>query len=98
LPFVLLCARHTDGTQYLCERVLAQARTAGDLGVQADTLHLMASLAHMTGRLSDAGGHLRESAELAVHGGYALRLIDILEETGSSRMQSTSASLHIGGG
>ena len=82
VAFVLVNAGHTDGTQHLCERALAQARAAGDLLIQADALHLMAALAFMTGRPADAGGYLREAARLAVQGSYLLRLIDILEETG----------------
>jgi DNA-binding CsgD family transcriptional regulator len=82
VAFVLVNAGHADGTQYLCEQALARARAAGDLGAQADLLHLMAAVAFMTRRLADAGGHLREAAGLAVQGGYLLRLIDILEETG----------------
>jgi predicted ATPase/DNA-binding CsgD family transcriptional regulator len=81
VSFVLVNAGHVDRTQYL-ERVLAQARTAGDLRGQADALHLMAALAFMTGRPTDAGGRLREAARLAVQGSYLLRLIDILEEAG----------------
>ena len=34
------------------------------------------------GRLADARAHLRDSAELAVNGGYPLRMIDILEHGG----------------
>jgi predicted ATPase/DNA-binding CsgD family transcriptional regulator len=82
VSFVLVNAGHADGAQNLCEQVLADARTTGDLGVQADALHLLAVLAFMSGRPSDAGVYLRETAKLAIQGSYLLRLIDILEETG----------------
>jgi predicted ATPase/DNA-binding CsgD family transcriptional regulator len=82
LPWTLVASGQLDGAQELCEEVLAQARAAGDLGSQADTLYLMSMLASKTGRLAEAGMHLRESAELAVYRGYPLRLVDIVDEAG----------------
>jgi predicted ATPase/DNA-binding CsgD family transcriptional regulator len=82
LPWVLVNSGHPEGTLDLCAQVLQHARTAGDLGEQADILSLMEDLAFMTGRLADARAHLREAAELAMHGGYSLRLVDILDEVG----------------
>jgi len=82
VPFVLVTTGHAGGMDFLCERVLGQARIAGDLRTQADALNLMARVAFTDGRLADAGRHLREAAELAVQGGYPLRLIDILDEVG----------------
>jgi DNA-binding CsgD family transcriptional regulator len=37
-------------------------------------------LARETGRLADAGAHLREAVELAVYAGYRMRFIDALDE------------------
>jgi DNA-binding NarL/FixJ family response regulator len=71
-----------DGALELCEQALAQARTADDLGYQADTLFLMADLACQTGRLTEARAHLRETVELAVRASYRLRLIDAVEAAG----------------
>jgi predicted ATPase/DNA-binding CsgD family transcriptional regulator len=82
LLFALVLSGHLDATQDLCEEVLAQARAAGDLSRQTDTLYLMAVLGLKTGRLADAGAYLRESAEIAVYGGYPLRMIDIVDEGG----------------
>jgi predicted ATPase/DNA-binding CsgD family transcriptional regulator len=82
LPWTLVASGQLDGAQELSEEVLAQARAAGDLGMQADALYLMSMLASKTGRLTEAGAYLRESAELAVYQGYPLRLIDIVDEAG----------------
>ena len=82
LPWVLVGSGHLDGMLDPCAQVLAQARAAGDLIDQADTLFLMAVLARQTGRLADAGAHLREAAELSVRVGYRMRVIDVLDEGG----------------
>ncbi len=82
LPFVLARSGDMDTVQDLCEEVLAQARSAGDLRRQADMLFVKAVLARQGGRLAEAGSHLRAAAELAAHIGYPLRLIDILDEAG----------------
>jgi predicted ATPase/DNA-binding CsgD family transcriptional regulator len=82
LPVVLLEIGHFDGAADLFEELLAQARAAGDLSVQADTLYMMAALALRTDRLAEAGAYLREAAEFAARAGYPLRLIDILDEAG----------------
>jgi len=81
LPFVMTMTGHLDGALELSTQALAQARAAGDLSGQADMLHLMARLARETRRLADAGMHLREAVELAMHP-YRLRLIDAIEEGG----------------
>ncbi|HEX4092574.1 MAG TPA: LuxR C-terminal-related transcriptional regulator [Trebonia sp.] len=82
LPFALVAGNRLDGTLDLCEEVLADARAAGDLSEQADALYLAAVLAMKTGRLTESGRYLREAVELALHGGYTLRLIDGLDEAG----------------
>ena len=79
LPYVMVESAHLDGALELCEQALAQARTAGDLGDQADMLFLLADLARQTGRLSDARAHLRDTVELAIRANYRLRLIDAVE-------------------
>jgi DNA-binding CsgD family transcriptional regulator len=66
----------------LCEQCLAAARTAGDLGEQADVLCLMVVAARKGGQFTAARAWLRESAELAVYGGYPLRMIDVVEQGG----------------
>jgi len=81
-PWALVFSGHLEGALDLCEQVLAQARAAGDLSGQADTLLMMEVLARETGRLADAQVYLNETAKLAVHGGYTLRLLDVLEEGG----------------
>jgi DNA-binding NarL/FixJ family response regulator len=73
---------YLDGALELCVRGLAQARAAGDLSDEADTLFLIATLERQTGRLADAQAHLYETVELAAHAGYRLRLIDALDEGG----------------
>jgi predicted ATPase/DNA-binding CsgD family transcriptional regulator len=83
LPWALVYSGHLDGTLDLCAEVLAQARMAGDVPGQASALYLMAVLATQTGRLAAAGEHLRETAELAMHAGDRLRLIDVLDAGGS---------------
>ena len=82
LPFALIPSGRLDGTLELCAQALAQARAAGDLIGQADTLYLMAVLARKTGRLADAQGHLHEAVELAIYAGYRMRLVDALDEGG----------------
>src|SRR5262249_22556902 len=71
-----------DGGPELGEQRLAAARAAGDLSEQADMLYLMSLAAGLAGQLAAARDYLRESAELAVYGGYPLRMIDILEQGG----------------
>ena len=84
LAWALVCQRGTGRRAgAVRSRLLAAARTAGDLSEQADTLFLMAVAALKGGRLAAARARLRESAELAVYcGGYPLRMIDILEQCG----------------
>ncbi len=82
LPWAVVASGRLQGTQDPCEEVLAQARAAGDLSLQADMLFLMAVLARRTGRLADAGAHLRAAAELSVYVGDPVRLIDIVDEAG----------------
>jgi predicted ATPase/DNA-binding CsgD family transcriptional regulator len=61
---------------------LAQAREAGDLQYQANSLWIMAILDLQAGRLADAAAHLREGAGLASRIGDRLRLIDCLDICG----------------
>ena len=68
-----------DGVAELCDQCLAAARTAGDLSEQADILFLVAVAAFKGGQLAAARARMREAAELSVHAGYPLRLVDILE-------------------
>ena len=53
LPYVMVMSGHLDGALELCVQALAQAKAAGDLSDEADTLFLMAALARQTGRLAD---------------------------------------------
>jgi predicted ATPase/DNA-binding CsgD family transcriptional regulator len=83
LAWALVCNGELDGVPELCDQLLAEARTVGDLSEQADTLFLMGAAALRSGRLTAARARLLESAELAVYGGgYPLRMIDILEQAG----------------
>jgi predicted ATPase/DNA-binding CsgD family transcriptional regulator len=82
LAWALVYNGELDGVPELCERCLAAARTAGDLGEQADVLCLMAVAARKGGHPTAARAWLRESAELAVYGGYPLRMIDVVEQGG----------------
>ncbi|HUC26077.1 MAG TPA: LuxR C-terminal-related transcriptional regulator, partial [Streptosporangiaceae bacterium] len=82
LMFALVLGGRADEAEAQCGQVLAQARIAGDLGEQADTLHLLAILASRTGRLADARRHLREAAKIAADIAYPLRLLDVLDEVG----------------
>jgi DNA-binding CsgD family transcriptional regulator len=82
LPYVMVMSGQLDGALELCVRALAQAKEAGDLTAEADTLFSTAGLALQTGRLADAGAYLRETVELAMHAGYRLRVIDALDEGG----------------
>jgi predicted ATPase/DNA-binding CsgD family transcriptional regulator len=82
LVWALVFNGELDGVPELCDQCLAAARTAGDLSEQADMLCLMAVAARKGGQLTAARAWLRESAELAVYGGYPLRMIDVLEQGG----------------
>jgi len=66
----------------LLAEILAHARAAGDLHDQADAHFMLAVVARETGRLADAGPHLREAVELAAYASYCIRLIDAIEEAG----------------
>jgi predicted ATPase/DNA-binding CsgD family transcriptional regulator len=82
LLWALVYNGELDRVPELCEQCLAAARTAGDLGEQADVLCLMVVAARKDGQLTAARAWLRESAELAVYGGYPLRMIDVVEQGG----------------
>ena len=90
LPWVLVATGQLAGLTTVqladleaqCAEVLALARSAGDVGDQADTHYIIAALAVQTGRLAAAGASLRASAALATQIGFTLRLIDILDEVG----------------
>jgi DNA-binding CsgD family transcriptional regulator len=82
LLWALVYNGELDGVPELCEQCLAAARTAGDLGEQADVLCLMVVAARKGGQLTASRSWLRESAELAVYGGYPLRMIDVVEQGG----------------
>ena len=87
LPWALVAGGRLDGPtagqlEAQCAQVLAVARSAGDLGDQADTHYLLAMLAMKTGRLAMAGASLRAAAALATQVGFTLRLIDILDDAG----------------
>jgi DNA-binding CsgD family transcriptional regulator len=65
-----------------CTRALCLAREARDLRDQADCLELMTRLALQEDRLSEAGAHLHEGAEIAVRMGRDFMLIDYLDLCG----------------
>ncbi|MGD0376891.1 MAG: protein kinase [Streptosporangiaceae bacterium] len=84
---VILTAALTEAGQaapatQTCTELLARARDAGDLQDLADGLWLMAEIGRQTGRISDAGAHLRESLEIAARIGDRLRMIDCLDTCG----------------
>jgi predicted ATPase/DNA-binding CsgD family transcriptional regulator len=83
---VLLCSLvligHLDGVLDRGGQLMAEARAAGDLSAQADTLNTMTDAAIRSGRLDDAQAYLREAAELAVYAGYTLRLLDLIDQSG----------------
>lgn len=82
LPFVMVLSGYPDGVLELCVEALAQARAAGALIDQSDTLFIMTVLARQSGRLADARLHLRGAVDLATEAGYRMRLIDALDEGG----------------
>jgi predicted ATPase/DNA-binding CsgD family transcriptional regulator len=82
LPWMLVESGHLEGTADLLAETLAHARAAGDLQAQADAHFMLAAVARETGRLADAGPHLRGTVELAAYAGYRIRLIDTVEEAG----------------
>jgi predicted ATPase/DNA-binding CsgD family transcriptional regulator len=82
LPWMLVESGQPEGTLNLFADVLAQARAAGDLHHQADTLFMMAVLSRQTGQLTDARSQLREAVELALFSGDRMRLIDTVDEAG----------------
>jgi non-specific serine/threonine protein kinase len=82
LPYVMAMSGQSDGVLELSAEVLAQARAAGDLIDQSDTLFMMAVLARRTGRLDDARKYMREAVDLATYAGYRMRFLDALEEAG----------------
>ncbi len=65
-----------------CAELLARARDAGHLQDLADGLWLMAEIGRQTGRISDAGAHLRESLQVAGRTGDRLRVLDCLDTCG----------------
>ena len=79
LAWALVFNDKLDGVAELCDQCLAAARTAGDLSEQADILFLVAVAAFKGGQLAAARARMREAAELSVHAGYPLRLVDILQ-------------------
>jgi len=90
LPWVLVATEQLAGLttaqiadlEAQCAEVLALARSAGDVGDQADTHYIIAALAVQTGLLAAGAASLRASAALATQIGFTLRLIDILDEVG----------------
>ena len=82
LPWALESSGHLEGTADLLAETLAHAAAAGDLHAQADAHFMLAVVARETGRLADAGPHLRETVELAAYTSYRIRLIDAVEEAG----------------
>ena len=82
LPWMLVGSGHPEGTAELVAETLAHARAAGDPRAEADVHFLLAVVARKTGRLADAGPHLRETVKLAAYAGYRIRLIDAMEEVG----------------
>jgi non-specific serine/threonine protein kinase len=61
---------------------LARAREAGDLHSEAFCLGLMTDLDHRTGRITEAGRHLRESLELFSWMGDRFGVLDSLDRAG----------------
>jgi tetratricopeptide (TPR) repeat protein len=78
----LMEAGQAASAQESCAEGLARAREAGDLADQADFLWLTAELDLRTGRMSDAGAHLRESLEVTAQTGERLRMTDCLDTCG----------------
>ena len=82
LAVALIEAGQAASAQRSCADWLARARDAGDLQEQAMLLWLMTELDRMAGRMSDAGGHLREALGIASRIGDRLRLADCLDTCG----------------
>jgi len=68
--------------QASCVTELDRARQAGDLQSQSFCLDLLAELDQRTGRILEAGPHLREALEIAVRIGGRLRMVDCLNNCG----------------
>jgi predicted ATPase/DNA-binding CsgD family transcriptional regulator len=82
MTVALIEAGQAASAQRSCADWLARARDAGDLHGQAILLWLMAELDRRTGRMCDAGGHLRETLGIASRIGDRLRLADCLDTCG----------------
>jgi predicted ATPase/DNA-binding CsgD family transcriptional regulator len=82
LTAALTEAGQPDPAAQTCAELLSRARDAGHLQDLADGLWLMAEIGRQTGRISDAGLHLRESLEVAARTGDRLRMIDCLDTCG----------------
>jgi predicted ATPase/DNA-binding CsgD family transcriptional regulator len=78
----LVLTGHLEGVLDACGQLMAEARAAGDLSAQADTLCTMTDGALRSGRIDDARRYLREAFELAVYAGYTLRLLDLIDQGG----------------
>ena len=70
LAAVLIEAGDLAAAEPVCAAVLARARDAGDLVMQAGLLALVVTLELEAGRLQDAAAHLRESLQLATRTGH----------------------------
>src|SRR5580693_5159706 len=82
LILILLGTGDLSSARQCCEEGLAQAQQAGDPHGQALCLGLMADMDQQAGRIPEAGGHLRESLELATRIGDPLRLLNGLDSCG----------------
>ena len=82
LILILLGTGDLSSARQCCEEGLAQAQQAGDPHGQALCLGLMADMDQQAGRIPEAGGHLRESLELATRIGDPLRLLNCLDSCG----------------
>jgi predicted ATPase/DNA-binding CsgD family transcriptional regulator len=82
LILVLLQTHDLSSARQCCEDGLAQARQAGDPHGQAFCLGLMADMDQQAGLIPEAGGHLRESLELATLTGNPLGLLNCLDSCG----------------
>ena len=79
LPLVLIETGDVAAADRVCAETLARSRDAGDMWHEQNLLPMMVTLDLEAGRIHDAGGHLRESLQLAMRTGDADLICDNLD-------------------
>ena len=82
LADILIDAGDLAAAEDICVTELDRARQAGDLISQSFCLDVLAELDRRSGRIPEAGQHLRETLEIAVRIGNRLRMVDGLNNCG----------------